>query len=191
MTLIRENGMLTPGKWNQRLACTGPSPFLLKTAADCRRELRCWKMFSEAAAWAFFICSLCSRPLAPSSLAAALLPARYAWVACRGNAGSLKFGWGAVRVHLSRLQGDQEMNTFAQVHEVPICSHPVTLQRVSMMSGHVVQALQWLETRAGPAKKQLLLRDTQQVDPLLDKHAASCSPQKQAADYAYQLIAQM
>ena len=60
-----------------------------------------------------------------------------------------------------------------------------------MMSGHVVQALQWLGTRAGPAKKQLLLRDTKQVDPLLDEHAASCSPQKQPADYAYQLIAQM
>ena len=94
----------SPGK---SLLAPRPSPFLLKTAADCRRELRCWKMFSEAAAWAFFICSLCSRPLAPSSLAAALSPARYAWVACRGKQVLKVCLLGVRRALLSRLQGNQ------------------------------------------------------------------------------------
>lgn len=52
------------------------APFLLETAEEVLRMLRCWKMLSEAAAWAAFISSLWWRPFAPSSLARALLPTR-------------------------------------------------------------------------------------------------------------------
>lgn len=51
-------------------------PFLLETAEAAVRTLRCWKIVSEATACAAFILSLCSRPLAPSSFANALLPIR-------------------------------------------------------------------------------------------------------------------